>query len=64
MDAYNGLDVFPDVPEPLKAVEKAPGTEALIFSNGTDDMVSASVKTSPHLQPYAPVFKGPVTVDG
>jgi 2-haloacid dehalogenase len=63
MDAYNGLDVFPDVPESLKAVEKAPG-EALIFSNGTDDIVSASVKTSPHLQPYAAVFKGPVTVDG
>ena len=64
MDAYNGLDVFPDVPEALKKVGETPAIEALIFSNGTDEMVSASVRTSPHLQNYASLFKGPVTVDG
>ncbi|KAK0649479.1 HAD-like domain-containing protein [Cercophora newfieldiana] len=64
MDAYNGLNVFPDVPEALKTVEQTPDVEALIFSNGTDEMVSASVKTSPQLQPYAGLFKGLVTVDG
>ncbi|KAK0611581.1 HAD-like domain-containing protein [Immersiella caudata] len=64
MNAYNGLNVFPDVPEALKTVEKTPTIEALIFSNGTDEMVSASVNTSPHLQAYAALFKGLVTVDG
>jgi 2-haloacid dehalogenase len=64
MNAYNGLNVFPDVPGALTTVKKTAAIEALIFSNGTDEMVSASVKTSPHLQDHAELFKGLVTVDG
>ncbi|KAK0725339.1 HAD-like domain-containing protein [Lasiosphaeris hirsuta] len=65
MNAYNALDVFAEVPAALKTVADNTSTiEALVFSNGTDEMVSASIATSPGLSPHAGVFKGLVTVDG
>lgn len=64
MEAYNALHVFPEIPAALSLVGETPSVEALIFSNGTDAMVSASVATSPDLKPYANLFKGLVTVDG
>ena len=63
MEAYNGLDVFPDVPGALEAVQETPNVLALIFSNGTEEMVSASINTSQHLNSYAALFKQLVTVD-
>ncbi|KAK5662571.1 hypothetical protein OQA88_8484 [Cercophora sp. LCS_1] len=63
MQAYNALRVFPDVPGALDLVGKTPGVEALIFSNGTGEMVSASVTTSPDLKPFAGLFGRTVTVD-
>ncbi len=38
------------------------GIEAYVFSNGTDEMVEASIKTSPDLKDHASIFKGLVTV--
>lgn len=64
MEAYNALHVFPEIPAALKRVEKAADADAVIFSNGTRDMVSASVATSPDLKPYEGLFRGLVTVDG
>ena len=63
MDAYDALHVFPEVPAALDTVKNSSGVETLIFSNGTDKMISASVTTSPDLKPYAGLFKGLVTVD-
>ncbi|KAK3321631.1 HAD-like domain-containing protein [Apodospora peruviana] len=63
MKAYDVLHVFPEIPAALEAVKANPLIEAYVFSNGTKDMVSASVATSPDLQPYAGYFKGLVTVD-
>lgn len=63
MQAYNALHVFPDVPAALDLVAKTSSVEALIFSNGTDEMVSASVATSPDLKPFTDLFKRVVTVD-
>lgn len=62
MQAYDSLDVFPEVPAALKSLASSPNVEPYIFSNGTDAMVSSSVNLSPSLVPYAKVFKGLITV--
>lgn len=61
MKAYDALHVFPEIPKALKAVRDCPQLEPYIFSNGTEAMVGASVKSSPDLKPYADLFKGFVT---
>ncbi|KAK4157702.1 HAD-like domain-containing protein [Chaetomidium leptoderma] len=59
MAAYNALHVFPEVPAALEAIvttQKKKGglsddsvVEAYLFSNGTRDMIAASVGNSPDL---------------
>jgi len=61
--AYNELHVFPEVPDALGAVGENTMLEAYVFSNGTGEMVSASVSGSPDLQAHAGVFKGLLTVE-
>lgn len=76
MAAYDALAVFPDVPAGLKAVQREGGTyrpavEAVIFSNGTEKMLSTSVGSSPDLKPFVSggggssggLFKKLITVD-
>lgn len=80
MAAYDALAVFPDVPAGLRAVQKnqrggaggAPPVEAVIFSNGTERMLSTSVGSSPDLEPFVSssggggsggLFRKLVTVD-
>ncbi|KAK3384947.1 HAD-like domain-containing protein [Podospora didyma] len=64
MKAYDALRVFCEIPAALDLVrESSQAVEAYVFSNGTDDMVSASIATSPDLKPYAELFLGLVTVD-
>ncbi|KAF9873556.1 haloacid dehalogenase [Colletotrichum karsti] len=65
MNAYNGLQTFPEVKAALKLVEDDTSIDAYVFSNGTDDMVGTSMKTSPELSRMGHVF-GPdklVTVE-
>ncbi|TEA15077.1 Haloacetate dehalogenase H-2 [Colletotrichum sidae] len=65
MDAYNGLQTFPEVKDAMKLVEDNSSVDAYVFSNGTDDMVGTSMKTSPDLARVGHVF-GPgrlVTVE-
>ena len=62
MKAYNSLGTFPDVPPALKSLASDPNIDAYVFSNGTDAMVSSSVKESPSLSSHASVFKGLITV--
>jgi len=62
MKAYDALHTFPEVGPALEAVARS-GMDAYIFSNGTDDMVRASVMTSPDLQPHSGMFKGFITVE-
>jgi len=62
MKAYDSLGTFPDVGPALKAVAADPNTEAYVFSNGTDAMVSSSVHSSPSLAPHASAFKALITV--
>ncbi|KAI7777064.1 hypothetical protein LA080_004027 [Diaporthe eres] len=80
MAAHDALAVFPDVPAGLRAVQQnqwgragALDVEAVIFSNGTERMLSTSVGSSPDLKPFVSgggggggiggLFKKLVTVD-
>lgn len=63
MRAYDSLHVFPEIPKALDALKQLPQVEPYIFTNGTQDMVSASVRSSPDLGPHADLFKGFVTVN-
>ncbi|OLN94209.1 Haloacetate dehalogenase H-2-like protein 1 [Colletotrichum chlorophyti] len=56
MDAYNGLRVFPEIQGAMELVERDSSVDAYIFSNGTDDMVGTSMKTSPELSRMGHVF--------
>ncbi|KZL72079.1 haloacid dehalogenase [Colletotrichum incanum] len=65
MDAYNGLQAFPDIEAAMNIIESNGSIDAYVFSNGTDDMVGTSMKTSPELSRMSHVF-GPgklVTVE-
>ncbi len=62
MKAYDSLSTFPDVTPALQALAKESGITAVVFSNGTQTMVTNSVKSSPDLGPHASVFKDIVTV--
>ena len=64
MQSYDSLSTFPDVAGCLRAVAAAaPDISAVVFSNGTRDMVGRSVANSPALGPQAHVFADIVTVD-
>ncbi|KAI0018927.1 haloacid dehalogenase [Xylariomycetidae sp. FL0641] len=63
MKSYDRLHVFPEIPQALKLLEEnSDEIEAYIFSNGTDEMVGNSLRSSPDLGPHADRFKGLVTV--
>lgn len=52
MQAYDSLQVFPDVQPMLEKLKKVQNVRAVIFSNGTHEMVSNCVKNSPELSAY------------
>lgn len=61
--SYDALHVFPEIPSALQRLEENSGSvEAYVFSNGTDEMVGNSVRTSPDLGPRAGAFRALVTV--
>jgi 2-haloacid dehalogenase len=63
MQAYDSLGTFPDVESALTAIADDPSIDAYVFSNGTDRMVSTSVKQSPSLSPHAKIFKDLITIE-
>jgi 2-haloacid dehalogenase len=64
MRAYDALHVFPEVPAMLGLLrERHDSVDAYVFSNGTEEMVGNSIKTSPELGPHAALFKSMITVD-
>ncbi|KAI1087601.1 haloacid dehalogenase [Rostrohypoxylon terebratum] len=64
MRSYDALDVFPEIPSALKLLEEnIDSVETYVFSNGTEEMVRNSVKTSPGLGPHARRFRSLITVD-
>ena len=63
MKAYDSLSTFPDVNRALQSIAEEQNIMAVVFSNGTNEMVTNSVKLSPDLGPHASVFKDIVTVE-
>lgn len=63
MQAYDSLTCFPDVQPCMEKLKEMPNLKAVVFSNGTHDMVSRSVNNSPDLSPYANHFKDIVVVE-
>ena len=63
MKAYDSLSVFPEVPSALKNLSQKPSFKTVVFSNGTDEMVTNSIKSSPDLSPYASIFDQIITVE-
>jgi 2-haloacid dehalogenase len=63
MESYDSLSTFPDVAPTLEKLSSNPDIECVVFSNGTQSMVSNSVTNSRELSPYASVFRNLVTVD-
>jgi 2-haloacid dehalogenase len=63
MQSYDSLSTFPDVASCLSAINNAPDVTAYVFSNGTYDMVASSIRNSPDLMHFAPVFKEVVVVE-
>jgi len=61
MQAYDSLSTFPDVNAALKRLEKNSSIDCVVFSNGTNTMVSNSVNGSDDLN--SSVFKDLVTVE-
>ncbi|KAK1638863.1 haloacid dehalogenase [Colletotrichum phormii] len=67
MEAYNGLQAFPDIEPAMRIVEGDDSIDAYVFSNGTDDMVGASIRTCPEINQRKSRIFGPeklVTVEG
>lgn len=63
MKSYDSLSTFPDVAEALNGLASTPNLEAVVFSNGTNSMVSNSVYRSQDLSPHAKIFRDIITVD-
>ena len=61
MEAYDSLSTFPDVNPALKRLAENKAIDCVVFSNGTQTMVSNSVHKSGSLD--ASVFKALITVD-
>jgi 2-haloacid dehalogenase len=63
LEAYDSLHTFPDAGPALNRIANDPTLQAVIFSNGTKNMISNSVLHSPELSQHASVFQDLVTVD-
>src|SRR6478752_641205 len=56
MDAYNGLDTFPDVDKALEKLAEHASIDPYIFSNGTKAMMTSSLDTCPTLSRVSNIF--------
>lgn len=63
MEAYDSLSTFPEVRPALDDLATNNEVKCVVFSNGTNTMVSNSVQKSPELSPHASVFADIVTVE-
>lgn len=64
VDGYNYLTLFPDAKPTLSRIEADPNIHAVLFSNGTENMVTRAIMHCEDLQAIgATVFKDLVTAD-
>ncbi|KAL3460913.1 HAD-like domain-containing protein [Aspergillus heterothallicus] len=62
MKSYDNLSTFPDVEPTLTNLSAIPTIKPVVFSNGTQSMVSNSVNSSPDLSPHASVFSDIISI--
>lgn len=63
MKAYDSLSTFSDVRPTMERLSTAADLTPVVFSNGTQSMVTNSVHRSQDLAPHSAVFQDIVTVD-
>ena len=63
MRHYDSLSIFPDVAQTLDGLRDRPDIQAVVFSNGTQDMVSTSVSGSADLKDYVDLLQDIVVVE-
>ena len=63
MDAYDSLSTFPDVTPALNRLGNHADLHAVIFSNGTHEMISNSVLRSKDLSRHASQFRDLLSVE-
>ncbi|KAJ6141417.1 hypothetical protein N7470_009807 [Penicillium chermesinum] len=63
MEAYDSLSAFPDVTPALNRIGNDPNLHAVIFSNGTQEMISNSVRRSKELSQHASKLHDFVSVE-
>ena len=63
LKSYDSLSTFPDVQPMLEKLKSSQNLKAVIFSNGTHEMVFSSVNNSPDLSPHAGMFDDIVVVE-
>ncbi|KAI9847279.1 MAG: hypothetical protein M1837_002865 [Sclerophora amabilis] len=61
--AYDSLSAFPDVTPALQTLAEHANIVPVVFSNGTQRMVTNSVTHSPDLSPFSKTFDRIVTVE-
>lgn len=63
MAAYDNLSTFDDVQPLLERLQEAADIKAVVFSNGTHEMVQQSITSSPDLGPHSALFTDIISVD-
>jgi 2-haloacid dehalogenase len=63
LSAYDSLTIFPDVAKTCEKLRTTPDIHPVVFSNGTNTMVTNSITKSPSLKDHADVFKDIITVE-
>jgi 2-haloacid dehalogenase len=63
LKAYDSLSIFPDVARTCEKLRTTPDIHPVVFSNGTQEMVSNSVMKSQDFKEHGDVFKAIVTVE-
>ncbi|KAM0717578.1 hypothetical protein Q7P37_007430 [Cladosporium fusiforme] len=63
LKSYDSLSIFPDVSRLCGKLRTTPDIHAVVFSNGTQEMVTNSVTRSADLKDQADVFRDIVTVE-
>lgn len=56
MNAYNGLQTYPDADAGLKLLAQTPAVDPYIFSNGTSSMLNSSMASAPGLNGVNELF--------
>ncbi|GAM86410.1 hypothetical protein ANO11243_044240 [Dothideomycetidae sp. 11243] len=63
MAAYDTLDIYPDAADCLSSLTAKPHIQAVVFSNGTHEMIASSIHKSPQLAKFSSSIQSIVSID-